>query len=156
MTFHKNEDWEDDFKQSSDEESSDDESVASLILIKDPAKPTQRCLFARTTSIGLAIPTQQQLLQEIENKGGLTEFSKKRYALKELCDKKTDIYGDTGSTLRRQVQDKVKHWRKLTEIHTIPTSRFKSWCSNSKAIGYCKGNCRQRAPLSYRRNSAKS
>jgi len=60
---------------------------------------------------GLPIPIQKQLLQDILLNGGL-KFCK----VSKLCDQKPDIYGEPGSSRRRQIQNKATKWRALDTI----------------------------------------
>ena len=102
------------------ESSIGDESIAIPLFPRNIDPPSEqqqnrRKSVARANGAGLPLPLQQQLVQDIEDSGGLSTLSKKRHALDQLCGRKTDVCGEGGSTLRRQVQDKVKNWKKLSE-----------------------------------------
>lgn len=70
-------------------------------------------ISAKTSSTestsGLHIVLQRQLLSDLENSGGI-----KTASLQSVCNSKPDIYGHTGTPLRRQVQNKVARWKKLS------------------------------------------
>lgn len=75
-------------------------SVSSASRLRHPA---------RTNNAGLPLHVQKQLLQDIENARGIS-FS---YDLKRICDQRQEIYGEPGTERRRQVRNKVQHWRGL-------------------------------------------
>lgn len=89
-------------QEESDEELSESvtESPAHL-----PIRPGSA--FSR----GLSLHIQKQLAADIEADGGLSAFS-----LKKICNRKTDIYGETCSNRRRQVQNKVFKWKRLEPV----------------------------------------
>ena len=61
-------------------------------------------LHTRTKKQGLALHLEKQLLQEIEEAGGLFAVS-----LKDICDEKPDDYGRPASPRRAQIQDRVQY-----------------------------------------------
>jgi len=58
---------------------------------------------------GLPIPIQKNLLEDIELGGGLSTLN-----LSRLCTLREDLYGKPNSKTRRQVQNKVDKWKKLS------------------------------------------
>jgi hypothetical protein len=77
----------------------------------------------RTNAAGLPLHVQKSLLQDIEESGGLglasfgltSSCSAKAFALKNICNRRSDIYGVVGSERRRQVQNKVSRWKCLEQ-----------------------------------------
>jgi hypothetical protein len=61
-------------------------------------------------SIGLSVPLQRQLARDLEKSGGLHIAS-----LKEVCNRKPDIYGNRQSPQRKAIQNKVFQWKRLSE-----------------------------------------
>lgn len=80
---------------------------------------------------GLSVNIQRQLIINISEQGGL-EFTR----LKDLCNSKTDVYGESQSKLRRKIQNTVASWKRLTPSGyqqllsrlnvTIPSSQHNS------------------------------
>jgi len=60
---------------------------------------------------GLPGHIQKQVLQDIEESGGLSFTN-----LDRLCKRKPEIFGKTNSPLRRQIQNKVARWKKLERV----------------------------------------
>ena len=58
---------------------------------------------------GLSVNIQRQLIIDISVQGGL-DFAR----LKDLCNSKTDVYGESQSKLRRKIQNTVASWKRLT------------------------------------------
>ena len=58
---------------------------------------------------GLSKTLLLQLLQDIEQRGGLHNVS-----LKRICGRNPEFYGIPGSQLQRQIQNRVSRWQKLT------------------------------------------
>lgn len=70
----------------------------------------RRIAAAEQGSRGLGISLSRQLIQDIDDSGGIKQFS-----LKSICDKKPEFYGSKGTSLRRKVQNKVAKWKALSE-----------------------------------------
>ena len=84
-----------------------DSQIASSASDNDRKKHQQ----PRSLSTGgLSKTLQRQLLRDIERNGGIVNIS-----LQTLCNKKSDIYGSSSSSLRRSVQNKVSRWKKLSK-----------------------------------------
>jgi hypothetical protein len=58
----------------------------------------------------LRINTQKQLLEDIEDAGGLSGVR----SLEKLCDNRTDIYGNRGDLVRRSIRNKFYYLKNLT------------------------------------------
>jgi hypothetical protein len=65
----------------------------------------------KTSATGLSLHVQKSLLQDIEESGGLVVA-----CVRNLCNRRSDIFGAAGSERRRQVQNKVTKWKSLDEI----------------------------------------
>jgi hypothetical protein len=93
-------------QEESDEELSDSVTESpALDPLHLPIRP------GSALSRGLSLHIQKQLAADIEADGGLSAFS-----LKKLCNRKADIYGETFSNRRRQVQNKVFKWKQLEPV----------------------------------------
>ena len=69
----------------------------------------------RSNSAGPPEVVQRELLEDIEAGGGLTALSASKFGLRDLCDKKPDVFGERGTELREQLRQKVRHWKSLKE-----------------------------------------
>jgi hypothetical protein len=79
------------------------------------SKSSSRALHpARTNKKGLENHLQKQLLQDIENCGGIGDEAGAPFNLKAICNRRPELYGESGSQLRDKIGDKVQAWRKLT------------------------------------------
>ena len=58
---------------------------------------------------GLSFSTNKELFLDIQQRGGIDKFK-----LESLCDEKEEIYGFPGTKLRRQVQNKVDHLKRIS------------------------------------------
>jgi hypothetical protein len=78
---------------------------------------------ARTNRAGLPLHKQKQLLQAIEGYGGIGDDFGKPFKLNRICKRRTDLYGEPGSELRRQIQNKVHYWRCLPKVEYLELLR---------------------------------
>lgn len=76
---------------------------------RTPPSTTSSSVNSPCTSWGLSPTVQQQLIGDIDARGGLAVVK-----VAKLCDDFPDRYGVVDSSLRRQVQNKVGKWKKLS------------------------------------------
>eukprot|EP00977_Amphora_coffeiformis_P009370 scaffold2150_cov144-Amphora_coffeaeformis.AAC.3 len=69
------------------------------------------------TSAGLREDTQKDLLLEIKARGGLAVVVTEN-KLESICEDNTRSFGEPGSTLRQQVQNKVDYLRTTPPAYT--------------------------------------
>lgn len=65
----------------------------------------------RTNKAGLSLHTQKQLLQDIEDAGGIGDGKTIPFHFSQLCDKRKDVYGEPASKQRKKIRNKVDAWR---------------------------------------------
>ena len=84
-------------------------SFSSLSLSSAPSCPQETSDLKARSAWGLDKDTKRELILDIDQHGGLLVVD-----LEALCNKKPDLYGTPNSSLRRQVQNKVGKWKKLS------------------------------------------
>ena len=93
----------------------DDSSVESLLGVTSPRtkNPT------RSNSRGLPLATQKQVLDDLEESGGIRYILSRLHGLREFCDslapENLDVYGLNNSSERVQVENKIRNWGRLTD-----------------------------------------
>ena len=90
--------------------SEDQDEFASPV---SSTSPLRRLNPSRTNKSGLLLSIQKQLLQEIEESGGIGDATAVPFNLSRICNNRTDVYGKAGSETRRRVRNKVYKWRQL-------------------------------------------
>lgn len=110
------EEEEDDYQEQEDD--IEEEEVSSPLSIGGAKKEQKKRSSRRRskqdvirTRSGLPLHIQKALLSDIERLGGLQAVN-----LVSVCNQRPDIYGDPGTPRRRQVQNKVHLWRRLSEL----------------------------------------
>lgn len=69
----------------------------------------------RTNKAGVALHIQKQLLQDIQDAGGIGDGQTLPFKLSKLCDKRSDVYGKPGSKQRVKIRNKVYTWQQKSQ-----------------------------------------
>jgi hypothetical protein len=95
--------------QSSDSESDEEQEDFSVNSSSNGSHLKQRKHTLHTyNNKGFSNHLQKQLLQDIQNGGGLNSCR-----LKNICNRNSDSYGKPSSDLRKRIQNQVYRWKKL-------------------------------------------
>lgn len=112
---------EDDDDDDEDEESDDDDEETVNSITSSTRRTSGNLVSPSRSSKGLPQHVQKQLLQDIEQFGGIgvcppgSSFTRLPFKLQHLCKRRCDIYGRPGTDLRKQVENRVQKLKKLKQ-----------------------------------------
>ena len=99
----------DEFSYSEEEDTEEDKQRT-----KQDEPPSDNSVATGGSRQRLSLNIQRTLVSDIQEAGGIDSFSlSTAHALKELCDRRPDLYGRKGEAIRQRIGRKVQRWKLL-------------------------------------------